>query len=409
METAPGRQRFRSRNAAAALRVDRLNRALARQGAATLHRECYCGDTRRKTIAASVDLLQRAAGLNAAPRGNIAPPAGFGPAMAQRPAPPRLRYVEGEEPGYTRRRRGKGWQYLTARGRPVRSAKVIARLQALALPPAYCDAWYARDPAAHLQATGIDARGRKQYRYHPEFRAAREDEKFGGCAAFGRALPAIRRAVERDLARRDLAKPRVVAAVVRLLDRGTVRVGNAAYARQNKSFGATTLRNRHARVSSARVVLDYVGKSGIRHRIGIADARLARVVRRCQDLPGQELFQYVGADGMLHPVSSQDVNDWLRDNGGEGFSAKHFRTWGASVIAFEAQARAGGRTRLKPLLAEVAERLGNTPAVARKSYVHPRIVEAVLDPPERDWRLPRASRWLTRAERGLIGFLAESG
>lgn len=332
--------------------------------------------------------------------------------MADKPKPARLRYVEGEEPGYTRRRRGKGWQYLTARGRPVRSPAVIARLEALALPPAYSDAWYARDAAAHLQATGIDARGRKQYRYHPEFRAAREGDKFARCLAFGAALPAIRRAVERDLGQRDLVKTRVVAAVVRLLDRGKVRVGNTEYAKTNKSFGATTLRNRHARVSAARVLLDYVGKSGIRHRIGIADARLARLVRRCRDLPGQELFQYVGADGALHPVSSQDVNDWLRDNGGlgegEGFSAKHFRTWGASVIAFEALARAGGRTALKPLLAEVAERLGNTPAVARKSYVHPRIIEAALDPPQRDWRLPRASRWLTRGERGLINFLSES-
>ena len=326
-------------------------------------------------------------------------------------AEPRLRYVEGEEPGYTRRRRGKGWQYLTATGRPVRSEAVIARLEAVALPPAYRDAWYARDAAAHLQATGIDARGRKQYRYHPQFRAAREDDKFASCAAFGAALPAIRRAVERDLARRDLAKARVVAAVVRLLDRGKVRVGNTQYARSNKSFGATTLLGRHARVSSARVLLDYVGKGGIRHRIGIADARLARVVRRCQDLPGQELFQYFGADDALHPVSSEDVNDWLRENDGlndeDGFSAKHFRTWGASVIAFEALARAKGRTRLKPLLAEVAGQLGNTPAVARKSYVHPRIIEAVLDPPERDWRLPRATRWLSRGERGLIAFLGE--
>ncbi len=324
-------------------------------------------------------------------------------------AAPRLRYVDGEEPGYTRRRRGKGWQYLTATGRPVRSAAVIARLEALALPPAYSDAWYARDAEAHLQATGIDADGRKQYRYHPEFRAAREDDKFAQCADFGAALPAIRRAVERDLARRDLANARVVAAVVRLLDRGQVRVGNAAYARRNKSFGATTLRSRHARVTAQRVLLDYVGKSGIRHRIGIADARLARVVRRCRDLPGQELFQYCGADGELHPVSSHDVNDWLREHGGNGFSAKHFRTWGASVIAYEALARARGETRLGPLLTEVAERLGNTPAVARKSYVHPRVIEAALDPPPRDWRLPRATRWLSRGERGLLEFLHEAG
>lgn len=318
-----------------------------------------------------------------------------------------LRYVDGTEPGYTRRRKGEGWEYLTPEGRVLRSPRLIARLDAIALPPAYTDAWYARDATAHLQATGYDARGRKQYRYHPAFRSQREDEKFGRCMDFGTILPRIRKAVERDLARRDLSRERVVAAVVRLLELGKVRVGNESYARTNRSYGATTLRNRHVKVAGARVRLDYVGKSGIRHRIGLEDARLARLVRRCQDLPGQMLFQYEGADGEAHPVTSGDVNDWLRANGAEGFTAKHFRTWGASALAFGLLAQAGGRTKLKPLLVEVSARLGNTPAVARKSYIHPAVIEAAIDPPDRDWRLPRATRWLSPSERGLIAFLTE--
>ncbi len=317
----------------------------------------------------------------------------------------KLRYVDGEEPGYTRRKSGKGWVYLTSTGKRVSAAPLIARLNSLALPPAYTDAWYARDARAHLQATGIDAAGRKQYRYHPEFRAAREDAKYGRCGEFGEALAKIRKAVERDLARRDLSKDRVVAAVVRMLDIGKVRVGNEAYAQANKSFGATTLRNRHAKVAGEKVILDYVGKSGKRHRLAMTDRRLAALVKRTQDLPGQSLFQYENGDGSLHPVSSSDVNDWLREHGVGDFTAKHFRTWGASAIAYEALANASGAAKLKPILAEVAEKLGNTPAIARKSYVHPEIIDAVLDPPAWDWTLPRATQWLSRPERGLMAFL----
>lgn len=322
-------------------------------------------------------------------------------------SPPKgLRFADAGEAGYTRRRKGKGFVYLTQDGRTVKSPATIRRLESLALPPAYTDAWYARDARAHLQATGIDARGRKQYRYHPEFRLSRDDEKFGRCGSFGAALPKIRKAVERDMALRDLSKARVVAAVVRLLDVGAIRVGNTAYAKANRSFGATTLRNRHAEVKGARIRLDYVGKSGRRHRIGLEDARLARIVRKCLDLPGQTLFQYEGADGALHPVGSADVNDWIRDATGEHFTAKHFRTWAASVIAFEALALAEGKTKLKPVLELVAEKLGNTPAIARKSYIHPMVIEAITDPPEdAAWALPRATKWLSGAERGLMMFL----
>ena len=320
-----------------------------------------------------------------------------------------LRFGDHEAPGYTRRRQGKGFVYLTADGRPVKSAATIRRLNALALPPAYTDAWYARDARAHLQATGIDARGRKQYRYHPDFRAAREDEKFSRCADFGRALPKIRKAVDAGLARRDLSRERVVAAVVRLLDQGSIRVGNVAYTRENRSFGATTLRNRHADVRGSKIKLDYVGKSGRRHVIGLEDARLARTVRKCLDLPGQHLFQYQDAQGTSRTVGSGDVNQWLCEASGAHYSAKHFRTWAASVIAFEALVAAKGRTPLKPVMERVAAKLGNTPAISRKSYVHPRIVEAITNPPEgRDWRLPRASRHLSAAERGLLLFLDEA-
>lgn len=318
-----------------------------------------------------------------------------------------FRYADSAAPGYTRVRRGTHFVYLDHRGSPVRSPRTIKRLDAVALPPAYVDTWYARDPRAHLQATGVDARGRKQYRYHPDFRLLQEDEKFGRCTVFGEALPAIRKAVERDLARRDLSRERIVAAVVRLLDLGSVRIGNKAYARTNKSFGATTLRNRHAEVKGVRVRLDYVGKSGRRHRIGLEDARLARIVRKCLDLPGHVLFQYEGADGALHPVGSQDVNDWLRENSGAQFTAKHFRTWAASVIAFEELARAKGQTKLKPVLERVAERLGNTPAIARKSYIHPAVITAITEPDEQQiWQLPRATRYLSAAERGFLNFLA---
>lgn len=319
-----------------------------------------------------------------------------------------LHYVDLSEPGYARRRRGSGWQYLKPSGAPIVSKRLIERLNGLALPPAYKHAWYALDPGAHIQATGIDARGRKQYRYHPDFRARCEAAKYEVCETFGSALPRLRRQVQRDLAGSMLGKARVVAAVVRLLDLGHVRIGNEDYAKANGSFGATTLRNRHARAGRERVKLEYVGKSGKMHCISIADRRLATVVRRCQEVPGQLLFQYLDRDGGRHAVTSQDVNDYLRAHMGD-FTAKHFRTWGASVIAFGALARAKGQMKLKDMLAEVAQKLGNTPAIARKSYVHPAIIEAVFDPPDRNWSLPRAAGMLSREERGLLAFLDQHG
>lgn len=316
-------------------------------------------------------------------------------------------YVESFAGGYTRVPNGDGFRYLTAAGKPVRAARTLARLQAIGLPPAYSDPWYCSSPRGHIQATGIDAAGRRQYRYHPAFRAAAEEEKFAALPAFGAALPRIRERVEADLSRRDLSRDRVIAAVIRLLDTGHIRVGNRAYAAANKSFGATTLRNRHARIARDRLRLEFTGKSGKAHSITVADRRLASVVRQCRDLPGQQLFQFVDADGARHSVDSGDVNAWLRECCG-AFSAKMFRTWHGSVLGFAQLVESGGEARMRAVMDAVSRRLGNTPAVARKSYVHPAILsvlagEIAWDPA---WaRLPRASRGLEPIERGFLAFL----
>ena len=320
-----------------------------------------------------------------------------------------LRYVDDQMPGITRRALKRGWAYHDADGARITDRDEIDRLNAVAMPPAYRECWFCADPRGHIQATGLDDRGRKQYRYHPDFRAAQDAEKYSSCTAFARALPAIRKRVEADLARRGIDKRTACAAVVRLLDLGHIRVGNRQYAEENKSFGATTLRNRHVNVKGGRLMLCYRGKAGKQQTLSIENRRLATVVRRCQDLPGQQLFQYVAADGARHPVSSQDVNDYLREVSRGGFTAKHFRTWGASVIAYQAIVEAGpAGIGLKAMLAPVSDALGNTPVISRKSYVHPALIDLAKggglkgQPPV---RLPRATRWLSPAERGLTAFL----
>ena len=321
-----------------------------------------------------------------------------------------LCYVDDALPGITRRRIGKHWAYFSPKGKRIARRGEIDRLNAIALPPAYVDAWFCPSPHGHIQAVGWDEKGRKQYRYHTAFRAAQETEKYDRLADFGRALPLIRARVAEDLASRALDKDAVVAAVVRLLDLGRVRVGNAGYAKANKSFGATTLCTRHARVTGARLKLEYVGKSGKVQKLTIEDNRLSRVVRRCADLPGQNLFQYVGADAASHPVSSSDVNAYLRDASGREITAKHFRTWGASVIAFHALIEAGGQLSLKAMLEPVAAALGNTPAIARKSYVHPALVTLAHEKgcaSLEGLKLPRSTKYLSGPERGLIAFLDE--
>ena len=320
----------------------------------------------------------------------------------------RLRYVDDSLPGITRRRHGRYWQYFDAQGKRVTGRDEIDRLNGIGLPPAYRDAWFCPDPNGHIQAIGYDEKGRKQYRYHTDFREKQEAAKFDRCREFGKVLPKLRRRVEADLRKRKLSRDTVVAAIVRLLDGGRIRVGNEAYAEANKSYGATTLRNRHAKVAGRTVKMRFKAKSGIEREFRITDATLSRVVKQCQDLPGQNLFQFLDEDGEAQPVSSTDVNDYIRDATGEDFTAKHFRTWRASVIAFEQVCAAGDEgVGLNSMLEPVAETLGNTPAISRKSYVHPRIVEAVKQAPHKRLSLhcPRPTKYLSSAERGLIAFL----
>jgi DNA topoisomerase-1 len=268
----------------------------------------------------------------------------------------------------------------------VTDRTVIRRIRSLAIPPAWTDVWICTDPSGHLQATGRDARGRKQYRYHPAWTRGRDDLKFERLLDVARVLPRIRERCEADLATPGLSREKVLAAVVRLLELTLIRVGNEEYARLNRSFGLTTLKRRHARVEGSAIRFRFAGKSGQRHEVGLRDRRLAAIVRRCQDLPGQDLFAYVGDDGVAHDISSEDVNEYLREISGIDMTAKDFRTWAGTVLAYRAlRALApveNGRAAKKNVVEAVrltADQLGNTPAVARKSYVHPAVLEAYLE------------------------------
>jgi DNA topoisomerase-1 len=321
-----------------------------------------------------------------------------------------LRHSNDSEPGYTRKRQGRYWAYFDGDKR-VTNRDTIDRLNSLALPPAYENAWFCKDPEGHLQATGIDARGRKQYRYHPDFRAKRESAKYEGLLEFGRALPKLRRRVEQDLKRRSLAREAVLAAVVRLLDTEHIRIGNKEYAKTNKSFGATTLRRRHLKKTGHGLQMRFTGKHGIVHEVKITDTNLKRICKKCQELPGQMLFQYVNGDGEPKPITSGDVNDYIRDATGSDFTAKHFRTWSASVIALEQMLKKAedARISVKTVIEPVAEALGNTPAISRKSYVHPKLLDAVKKDsrdPLRGMERPRSRKRLSSAEVALLKFLA---
>ncbi|MHA6723371.1 DNA topoisomerase IB [Sphingomonas sp. RS2018] len=301
-----------------------------------------------------------------------------------------------------------GWGYFDEHGERITDREEIDRLNAIGLPPAYRDAWFCAKPNGHIQAIGWDDKGRKQYRYHLDFRAKQELSKYEGCATFGRKLPKLRAQVEADLGLRKLSRERAVAAVVRLLDLGHVRVGNEGYARANKSFGATTLRCRHAKVEGSKLKLKFRAKSGKERVLTVTDRSLSRFVRTCHDLPGQHLFQWLDEEGEPHPVSSSDVNEYIRAAMADEFTAKHFRTWGASVLAFETLVGADKDIGLKTMLEPVTEALGNTPAIARKSYVHPMLVDIVKSGDQSALRarpLPRAARHLSRTERGLIALL----
>ena len=331
----------------------------------------------------------------------------------EKPARVQLRHSSDSEPGYTRRRKGRYWQYFDEDGGRLTDRETIERLNSLALPPAYTNAWFCKDVNGHLQATGVDARGRKQYRYHPIFRARRDKKKYTGTLEFGAALPKLRKKVEQDLTKPPLCREAVLAAVVRLLDTQYLRIGNEQYARENKSFGATTLRSRHLRREGGRLMMRFRGKHGIVHEVPVTDRNLKRIVAKCHDLPGQHLFQYVDEDGEACAVTSADVNEYIREATGGDFTAKNFRTWGASVIAFatmlEAAEEEKAKISLKTVLEPVAEALGNTPAISRKSYVHPKLIDAARDRPRNPLnglQRPRARKYLSSAEVGLLEFLA---
>ncbi len=297
-----------------------------------------------------------------------------------------LHYVDDSRPGYTRRLDPDGPVYLDPKGAAVTDDEVIARLKKLAIPPAYTDVWICADPRGHLQAIGRDARGRKQYRYHPEWREIRDQAKYGKMLVFGEKLPALRAQVQHDLGLPGLPRRKVVATVVALLEKTMMRVGNEEYAKTNKSFGLTTLRNRHAKVKGAALVLDFRAKHGIQQHIELKDRRLAGIVSRLQDLRGQELFQYVDEDGTQHDISSHDVNEYLHEVTGEEITAKDFRTWAATNLAalalqefeqFDNQAAA--KKNVLRAIEKVSKLLGNTPAICRKCYIHPRIFDGYLD------------------------------
>ena len=297
-----------------------------------------------------------------------------------------LRYVSEARPGIRRKRAGRYFSYTGPDGQPIHDTAVLRRIKSLAIPPAWTDVWICPDPNGHVQATARDAKGRKQYRYHPRWQAVRDETKYERTIAFGQALPLIHEQTERHLDLPGLPREKVLAAIVRLLESTLIRVGNDEYARHNKSFGLTTMRDRHVDVEGGQVCFHFRGKGGKYHRLELNDRRLARIVKRCRDIPGQELFQYVDDDGERHDVGSGDVNEYLHEITGQEFTAKDFRTWAGTVLAawalreFEAfDSETQAKRNVVSAIERVAERLGNTPAVCRRCYVHPAVLDAYLD------------------------------
>jgi DNA topoisomerase I len=297
-----------------------------------------------------------------------------------------LRYVSDEQPGYTRKAKGKDFYYFDTEGKRIRDETRLLRIRRLAVPPAYKDVWICPSSNGHIQATGRDARGRKQYRYHERWREVRDENKYERMVVFGKALPKIRRRVNRDLKRRGLPREKVLATVVQLLERTFIRIGNEEYAKENKSFGLTTMRNHHVDVTATKLKFSFRGKSGVKHEVDVSDRRLAKIICELQELPGQQIFQYVDEEGEVRNIDSQDVNDYLREITGEDFTAKDFRTWAGTVLAamalnaqeaFENKTQA--KKNIKDAISAVAKILGNTPTVCRKCYVHPAVLETYLD------------------------------
>lgn len=302
------------------------------------------------------------------------------PAAAARAAG--LRYADVSAPGIERRRAGRGWSYRDPSGATIRDGETLERIKSLVIPPAWSEVWINPHPRGHIQATGLDARGRKQYRYHEKWRATRDETKFAGLIDFAQVLPTVRERVEADLALRGLPRDKTIATVVRLLDESLIRIGNIAYARENKSFGLTTLRNDQAEVNGSSVHFAFRGKSGVFHEVDVRDRRVARVVRRMQDLPGQHLFQYLDDEGEPRTIDSDDVNTYLGGVSGAEITAKDFRTWAGTVLAARSLRREGPfdsdaacKAAIVAAVDAVAERLGNTRAVCRASYIHPAILD----------------------------------
>jgi DNA topoisomerase-1 len=339
------------------------------------------------------------------------------PAPAESAKAAGLRYVSDAKPGIQRRRSRGGFRYVGVDAKPLRDKEALARIKGLAIPPAWIDVWICPISNGHLQATGRDARGRKQSRYHPRWRQVRDETKYEHMVTFGHALPLIRERVEQDLSLPGLPRARVLATIVRLMETTYIRVGNEEYARENKSYGLTTMRNKHVEVQGSAITFKFQGKSGVHHAVDLNDRRLAKIVKRCQDLPGYELFQYLDAEGQQHSVDSADVNDYLREMSGEDFTAKDFRTWAGTVLtctalrefeAFESESQA--KKNVLRAVESVAASLGNTPSVCRKCYIHPAILECyvngeLLKVAERRLRSDGLSKVLLREEQVMLRLL----
>jgi DNA topoisomerase I len=329
-------------------------------------------------------MAQRAGGDRKRGKAAAPPEAALDPVVAAQRA--QLRYVADAAPGITRHQARNGFDYRMPDGALVRDIETLRRIRSLAIPPAWTDVWICLHPNGHLQATGRDQRGRKQYRYHPRWREVRDEAKYGKLLVFAKALPLIRARVEEDLQRRGLPRERVLAAIVRLMELTFFRVGNTEYAKANKSFGLTTLRDRHVAIEGGKIHISFRGKSGKQHETDINDRRLARIVKDCRDVPGYELFQYIDDDGERRTVDSADVNEYLREITGEDITAKDFRTWAATHLAAQAlrefeqfDSEAKRKKAIVDAVKKVASHLGNTPAICRRSYIHPAVLDGYMD------------------------------
>ncbi|MFJ4372712.1 DNA topoisomerase IB [Pseudomonas japonica] len=325
--------------------------------------------------------------------------------------PAGLHYIDDTTPGLSRRKlRGK-FAYFDTQGQRIRDPEEIQRINALAIPPAYTNVWICPDPNGHLQATGRDARGRKQYRYHPRWREIRDEDKYASLLAFGKALPSLRETLQQHLALTEHSREKVLATVIHLLDETLIRIGNTRYAEQNRSYGLTTLRNRHVDVSGSTIRFHFRGKSGIEHEVSVNDRRLARIIKRCLELPGQQLFQYLDENGERHSVTSSDINRYLQELTGAEFTAKHYRTWAGSALALtllrelEWQPETTAKKHVVAIIKEVARELRNTPAVCRKCYIHPALIEAFHAGELAGLRMAAARKGLREEESLLMRFL----